>query len=80
VNIFYCLRYEISLFVASYDSQVYGRGIRPLLHKGISIKQNTLIEQCILTRVGGGVRVTKTTGYRSDDWIYWHFDYNLSSL
>jgi hypothetical protein len=25
-----------------------------------------------------GVRVTKITGWRSDDWIYWHFGYNLS--
>jgi hypothetical protein len=31
----------------------------------------------ILSRVGG-VRVTKITGSRSDDWIYWHFIYNLS--
>jgi uncharacterized metal-binding protein len=25
-----------------------------------------------------GVHVTKITGSRSDDWIYWHFGYNLS--
>jgi hypothetical protein len=25
-----------------------------------------------------GVRVTKITGSRSDDWIYWHFGYNRS--
>jgi hypothetical protein len=24
------------------------------------------------------VRVKKITGSRSDDWIYWHFDYNIS--
>jgi hypothetical protein len=24
------------------------------------------------------VRVTKITGPRSDDWIYWHFGYKLS--
>jgi hypothetical protein len=29
---FYCLRFETSLFVASYDSQGYGGGIRPRLH------------------------------------------------
>jgi hypothetical protein len=29
VTIFYCLRFETSLFVASYDSQGYGGGIRP---------------------------------------------------
>jgi hypothetical protein len=28
VTIFYCLRFETSLFVASYDSQGYGGGIR----------------------------------------------------
>jgi hypothetical protein len=33
-TIFYCLRFEISLFIASYDSQGYGGGIRPHLHKG----------------------------------------------
>jgi hypothetical protein len=31
-NIFYCLRLETSLFVASYDSQSYGSGIRRRLH------------------------------------------------
>jgi hypothetical protein len=34
MTIFYCLRIETSLFVASYDSQGYGGGIRPSLHKG----------------------------------------------
>jgi hypothetical protein len=33
--IFYCLRFEISLFVASYGSQGYGGGIRPRLHTGV---------------------------------------------
>jgi hypothetical protein len=33
---FYCLRFETSLFVASYDWQGYGRGIRPRLHTGVS--------------------------------------------
>jgi hypothetical protein len=32
MTIFYCLRFETSLFVASYDSQGYGGGIRPRLH------------------------------------------------
>jgi hypothetical protein len=31
VTIFYCLRLETSLFVASYDSQGYGGGIQPRL-------------------------------------------------
>jgi hypothetical protein len=31
-TIFYCLRFETSLVVASYDSQGHGAGIRPRLH------------------------------------------------
>jgi hypothetical protein len=31
-TIFYCLRFETSLFVASYDSQGHGGGIRPRFH------------------------------------------------
>jgi hypothetical protein len=34
-TIFYCLRFETSLFVASYDSQGYIGGTRPCLHTGI---------------------------------------------
>jgi hypothetical protein len=34
VTIFYCLRFETSLFVASYDSQGHGEGIRSRLHTG----------------------------------------------
>jgi hypothetical protein len=33
-TIFYCLRYETSLFVASCDSQGHGGGIRPRFHTG----------------------------------------------
>jgi hypothetical protein len=33
-TIFYCLRFETSLFVASYDSRGHGGGIRPRLHTG----------------------------------------------
>jgi hypothetical protein len=33
-TVFYCLRFETSLFVASYDSQGHGGGIRPRLHTG----------------------------------------------
>jgi hypothetical protein len=33
-TIFYCLSFETSLFVASYDSQGHGGGIRPRLHRG----------------------------------------------
>jgi hypothetical protein len=35
MTIFYCLRFETSLFVAVYDSQGYGGGIRPRLHTGL---------------------------------------------
>jgi hypothetical protein len=33
-TVFYCLRFETSIFVASYDSQGHGGGIRPRLHTG----------------------------------------------
>jgi hypothetical protein len=33
--LFYCLRFETSLFFASYDLQGYGGGIRPRLHSGL---------------------------------------------
>jgi hypothetical protein len=33
-TIFYCIRFETPLFVSSYDSQVYGGGIRARLHTG----------------------------------------------
>jgi hypothetical protein len=33
-TVFYCLRFETSLSVASYDSQGHGGGIRPRLHTG----------------------------------------------
>jgi hypothetical protein len=35
-HVFYCLRFETSLFVGSYNSQGYGGGIRPRLHTGDS--------------------------------------------
>jgi hypothetical protein len=38
--IFYCLRYETSLSVASYDSQGYGRSIRHRLHKRFSLSKS----------------------------------------
>jgi hypothetical protein len=37
VTIFYCLWRETSLFVASYDSQGHGGGIRPHLHTGDTV-------------------------------------------
>jgi hypothetical protein len=41
VTIFYCLRFETSLFVASYNSQGYGGRIRPRLHTGFKAGTNT---------------------------------------
>jgi hypothetical protein len=38
VTIFYCLRFETSLFVASCDSQSHGGGIRPRLHTGLACR------------------------------------------
>jgi hypothetical protein len=38
--IFYCLRFETSLFVASYDSQGHGGGIRPRLHTGVLLQSS----------------------------------------
>jgi hypothetical protein len=35
VTIIYCLRFETSLFVASYDSRGHGGGIRPRLPTGV---------------------------------------------
>jgi hypothetical protein len=42
-TIFYCLRFEISLFVASYDSQGYRGGIPPRLHTGYSVRVRVTI-------------------------------------
>jgi hypothetical protein len=39
-TIFYCLRFETSLFVASYDSQGHGGGIRPRLHTSTFLLNN----------------------------------------
>jgi hypothetical protein len=38
-TIFYCLRFETSLFIASYGSQVYDGGIQPRLHTGYYIQK-----------------------------------------
>jgi hypothetical protein len=40
VAIFYCLGFETSLFVASYDSQGHGGGIRPRLHTGSEMNRD----------------------------------------
>jgi hypothetical protein len=46
VTIVYCLRFETSLFVAFYDSQGYGGGIRPRLHTAHSCRFITFCEPC----------------------------------
>jgi hypothetical protein len=46
VTIFDCLRFETSLFVASYDSQGYGGGIRPRLHTGNPLPNSRI--HCLL--------------------------------
>jgi hypothetical protein len=58
--IFYCLRFETSLFVASYDSQVHSGGIRPRLHTGVRLPwlctdhaqktAYTVVEKCLPQR------------------------------
>jgi hypothetical protein len=48
---FYCLSFDISNFVASYDSQGHGGGIRPPLHTGNSF---------LICIVGGGVQTGST--------------------
>jgi hypothetical protein len=42
-TVFYCLRFETFLFVASYDSQGHGGGIRPRLH---TAKQSRAVAYC----------------------------------
>jgi hypothetical protein len=45
-TIFYCLRFEISLFVASYDSQGYGGDIWPRLHTGLNWSESKSKSYC----------------------------------
>jgi hypothetical protein len=42
VTIFYYLRFQTSLFFASYDSQGYGGGIRTRLHMGFLTSSSSL--------------------------------------
>jgi hypothetical protein len=55
-TIFYCLRFEASLFVASYDSQGHGRGIRPRLHTGWKITVE--VQQLLKVKVKVTLRLT----------------------
>jgi hypothetical protein len=54
VTIFYCLRFETSLLAASYDSQGYGGGIRPRLHRGTPQASQSQ-SQSYVTRVAARV-------------------------
>jgi hypothetical protein len=47
--IYYCLRFETSLFIASYDSQSYGGGIRHRLHTGSECSKD---KRCNITNIG----------------------------
>jgi hypothetical protein len=57
-TVFYCLRFETSLFVASYDSQGHGGGIRPRLHTGVElIRIESIIVQMRIEGVQGSGEV-----------------------
>jgi hypothetical protein len=45
-TVFYCLRYETSVFVVSYDSQGHGGGIRPSLHTVVNCQ--LLVAYCYI--------------------------------
>jgi hypothetical protein len=51
-TIYYCLRFETSLFVASYDSQGCGGGTRPRLHTGILLANNQPLNILLLRNRG----------------------------
>jgi hypothetical protein len=50
--IFYCLRFDTSLFVASYESQGYGGVIRPRLHTGVPVIRVNSKSQSYVTTDG----------------------------
>jgi hypothetical protein len=73
---FYCLRFETSLFVASYDSQGYSGGIGPRLHTAyfrIKIKMKVEVEVSVYLGIkplethGIESRHQTTTGGHTDD-------------
>jgi hypothetical protein len=64
--IFYCLRFETSLFVASYDSQGHGGGIRPRLHTGKTSPQlEKYIPVAINTHATSEILLNATFSVRS---------------
>jgi hypothetical protein len=65
-NIFYCLRIETSLYVASYDSQGYGGSIRTHLHTGLWM----CLQLCCLT-LGMARTTLKTSHVRAISPVHW---------
>jgi hypothetical protein len=51
-SICYCLRFETSLFVASYDSQGHGGDVRHRLHRGPLISGFALSERSLILSSG----------------------------
>jgi hypothetical protein len=62
-NIVYCLRLETSLFVASYDSQGHGGGIRPRLHTSL----NWIHEWTLFYITSGG----PNSSHHTEQFILW---------
>jgi hypothetical protein len=64
---FYCLRFETSLFVASYDSQGYGGGIRPRLHTGVnhSLLHDRFYSLAVTMEIVGCLSVSVETSVES---------------
>jgi hypothetical protein len=59
-TIFYCLTFETSLFVASYDSQGHGGGIRSRLHTGMGFHK--MLESSLYRTTGGFMRWSALVG------------------
>jgi hypothetical protein len=68
-TIFYCLRFETSLFVASYDSQGHGGDIRPPHHKG---KLSIILGFSLY-------RLRSENTYVTQQWIYANHIGNIAS-
>jgi hypothetical protein len=60
VTIIYCLRFETSIFVASYDSQGYGGGIGPRLHTRF---RSSLLAQTLCNLGTDGIENTAPNSY-----------------
>jgi hypothetical protein len=67
MTIFYSLRFETSLFVTSYDSQGYGRSMRPRLYTGLIFLSPSLI---LRSTVSGPVSLGIKHPFRAYDHIF----------